>query len=244
LKKTGEVQQVETVLIERQDIVGKKFNSRTIDAISPQDADGLDQHLRVGCTIWTITDNSIEEHLRQLIEKPDLAREFGETFLKGWSLEEFIKTATSMIPKLGGEKKIVLSNLSLYANMPLDELCKKFAAWCGKKRIARTGHDGQQKVVKAAAEANRIKVTEGRAKDVRRLFDAAMSLAPDWPELELFYAESGNDPCEAELFVYNDSMAPRSRDMLPGENPWSNGPLICSKSLSRNPDDPHGKHRP
>jgi hypothetical protein len=29
LKKTGEVQQVETVLIERQDIVGKKFNSGT-----------------------------------------------------------------------------------------------------------------------------------------------------------------------------------------------------------------------
>jgi hypothetical protein len=50
LKKTGEVQ-LETVLIERQDIVGKKFNSRTIDVISPQDADGLDQHLRVGCTI-------------------------------------------------------------------------------------------------------------------------------------------------------------------------------------------------
>jgi hypothetical protein len=114
-----------------------------------------------------------------------------------------------MIPKLGGEKKIVLSNFALYANMPLDELCKKFAAWSGKKRIARTGHDGQRKAVKAAAEANRIKATEGRAKDVRRLFDAAMSLAPDWPELDLFDAESGNDPCEAELFVYNDSMAPR-----------------------------------
>jgi hypothetical protein len=85
-----------------------------------------------------------------------------------------------MIPKLGGEKKIVLSNFALYANMPLDELCKKFAAWSGKKRIARTGHDGQQKAVKAAAEAHRIKATEGRAKDVRRLFDAAMSLAPDW----------------------------------------------------------------
>jgi hypothetical protein len=96
LKKTREVQQVET----RQDIVGKKFNSGTIDVISPQDADGLDQHLRVGCTIWTITDNSTEEHLRQLIDNPDLAREFGETFLKGWGLEEFIKTATSMIPKL------------------------------------------------------------------------------------------------------------------------------------------------
>jgi hypothetical protein len=112
-----------------------------------------------------------------------------------------------MIPKLGGEKKIVLSNFALYANLPLDELCEKFAAWSGKKRIARTGHDGQQKAVKAAAEANRIKATEGRAKDVRRLFDAAMSLAPDWPDLELFYAD--NDPCEAELFVYNDSMAPR-----------------------------------